>query len=379
MGTKHPRLPDYQNPDTRSIIGKWNDSIYLRTLDEFQAMLSKYSLQDALKLLHEQQTDAGFIIDDLSAVRNFQCHCPQGIMFFIGQYNPTRMRRFQGIGRNIPPAGVATTTTRSLKCFICADNISWQYKGVQLYYRFTVNGNSFAALCNPFPFMPTHITIAAAEHRPQSWHSNAQEEARNIQRIVEDIYGISTQLPGWVCFYNGVGAGASIEEHFHYQAFKTPDGHGLFPLQHAAKQIEQKANEAISMPASEAAASVLIVDSSHYPLTAFRISGSRDHMIGAAIERIREWSNTIGNAASANLIAVHEKGQVVFYLIPRNERYSRSIGLTGTVGGLEVMGEILLCTPEENEAINKGLITYSYMWDILRGVNPPNVQRMTTR
>lgn len=374
--TNETDYPDYANSERRSLIGKWNDKIYLRNRAELQTMLNQHTLSDALVCLHDQQMDNGLIIDDLSAVRYFQCHDPESDNFFIGQYNPKRLLRFQGIGRKVAPPGVATKAMHSPSCFICIDNVGWQSKGIQFYYLFEVNGNPYAALCNPFPFMPRHMTLASVEHRPQSWHSDTDME-HNIRRIVEDIHDISSKLPGWICFYNSVGAGASIEEHFHFQAFQVPDGHGLFPIQDAARKVEQRASEAISFLSSDEP-SVLIVDSEHYALTVFRITGTRDSMIHASIGRLREWSRTVGTAASANLIAMHEHGRIVLYLVPRNYNYSRSIGLAGTVGGLEAMGEILFCTENENQAINTGIINYGYMRDILKGVNPPNVHRMTT-
>lgn len=367
-------LSDHLDPEQRSSLGQWNDAKYLQGLGELQAILERLPLSTALQHLFAQQTDIGFIIDDLSHASFFQCHSPEDDMFFIGQYNPIRLLRFQGVGRKIPPKGLATKTGCPSSCFICIDNVSWQSKGVQFYYRFQINGNDYAALCNPFPFMPKHVTIASAKHRPQSWHNGALEQ--NIKRLVTDLYDISVQLPGWVCFYNGDGAGASIKGHFHYQIFQTPRGHGLFPIQHAARRIEQRENETMEAMPDENAASVLTIDAEHYPLAAFRITGNRDSMIRAVAGRLSEWTRAIDGAASANLIAIHEHDHVTFYLVPRNCDYSRSGGLTGTVGGLEAMGEVLFCTDKENDAINTGVVNYTYMWNILRGVNPPNVRRM---
>jgi len=367
-------LPDHLDPGQRSPLGLWNDRRHLRDLEELQAMLEPLPLSIALQYLFAQQTDSGFIVDDLSQASSFQCHSPEDDMFFIGQYNPIRLLRFQGVGRKNPPAGMIIRAGCPSSCFICIDNVGWQSKGVQLYYRLQVNGNEYAALCNPFPFMPKHITVASVAHRPQSWHSKTLEQ--DIKRLVTDLYDISAQLPGWVCFYNGDGAGASIKEHFHYQIFQTPRGHGLFPIQHAARRIEQRENETIEALPDENAASVLTLDAEHYPLAAFRITGKRDSMIRTAAGRLTEWSRAIGGAASANLIAIHEHDHVTFYLVPRNCDYSRSGGLASIVGGLEAMGKALFCTEKENDAINSGTVDFRYIWNILRGVNPPNVRRM---
>ncbi len=367
-------LPDHLDPEQRSPLGLWNDARYLQSLEELQAMLEPLPLSIALQYLFAQQTDSGFIVDDLSESTVFQCYSPSGDMFFIGQHNPKRLLRFQGIGRKNPPTGMIIKAGCPPSCFICTGNIGWQSKGVQLYYRFPVNGNDYAALCNPFPFMPKHITVASVAHRPQSWHSKTPEQ--DIKRLITDLYDISAQLPGWVCFYNGDGAGASIKGHFHYQIFQTPRGHGLFPIQHAARAVEQRANEIMEALPDENAASVLTLDAEHYPLAAFRITGNRDSMIRATVGRLTEWSRAIGDAASANLIAIHECDHVIFYFVPRNRDYSRSGGLDGIVGGLEVLGEALFCSEKANAAINNGTVNFHYIRDILRGVNPPNVRRM---
>ena len=67
------------------------------------------------------------------------------------------------------------------------------------------------------------------------------------------------------------------------------------------------------------------------------------------------------------------------YLIPRNRFYSRSIGMAGIVGGLETLGEFIFCTEEENRIINTQGLNFEYMASILRGVKPPNVERLNKK
>ena len=86
-----------------------------------------------------------------------------------------------------------------------------------------------------------------------------------------------------------------------------------------------------------------------------------------------------GDSASANLTAIWENNQLVIYLVPRNRFYSRSIGMAGVVGGLEALGEFIFCTEEENKIINAQGIDYNYMATILKGVRPPNVERLNMR
>ena len=367
-------LPDYRNPDKRSPMGKRNDTIYEQDRLALQKLLDRLPLPVALQTLQQQQMDIGFIMDDLHEVRYFQCINKKDKTYFIGQFNPKRANRSLGAGRTIPPPGVETKRTPSSKCYLCAENVRWQSRGIQKGYCFKVNGNAYVALCNPFPFMPTHITIAAAEHEPQSWHQTVAWKGDKVERLVRDLYEVARQLPGYVCFYNGVGAGASIEEHFHFQAFQIPSGHGAFPLQHIASRVEKETSAGAVIP--EEVISTTYINADDYPLTAFRIRGDRGKTTKAVVERIRKWNALVSDSASANITAIWENGELVFYLIPRNRFYSRSTGMAGTVGGLEVLGEFIFCTPEENALINTQRVDFPYMEAILRGVTPPGIERL---
>ena len=370
--------PDYIDSSRRSEMGKRNDLSYERKRLELQADLDKEALPRALQLLQEQQMDIGFIQDDLSQVKYFQCYGPPDDLFFIGQFNPRRSVRSLGSGRDNPPHGVQTKSTPNIKCFLCSDNVRWQSRGIQLYYQFNVGDNVYNALCNPFPFMPTHLTISSIEHEPQSWHDVLFWKTDKITRIVQDLYDVAIQLPGYLGFYNGVGAGASIEEHFHFQFFKIPNGHGQFPLQHVANIVETRATKAAAMFANENI-STLVVDTRDYPLTSFRFRSDREKTIRAIVEWVKKWNSVAGDSASANLTAIWENNQLVIYLVPRNRFYSRSIGMAGVVGGLEALGEFIFCTEEENKIINAQGIDYNYMATILKGVRPPNVERLNMR
>lgn len=230
--------------------------------------------------------------------------------------------------------------------------------------------------------MPTHITIASVEHEPQSWHQLAAWRTDKVTRIVEDLYDVAIQLPGYVGFYNGVGAGASIEEHFHFQFFQIPNGHGPFPLQQVAGDVEEQTKNVTFLTDN---ISTLVIDPQDYPLTAFRFCTEREKMVSAVVERIKKWNDVAGDSASANIVAIWEKKpnwedkKLVIYLIPRNRFYSRSIGMAGVVGGLETLGEFIFCTEEENRIINTQGIDFDYMSSILRGVMPPNVERLNIK
>ncbi len=360
-------LPAYVAPGARSPMGRHNDRIYEMQQTLLQAELDQLAaragLAATLRSLYDQQWDIGFIQDDLSQVGYFRYRAASGDeRFFIVQFNPRRAERFKGAGRKTPPVGSQVVGINDPSCFLCADNIRWQHRGVQSYYRFAVNGRPYNALCNPFPFMRAHLTIAAGDHIPQAFHSAGNEQGTRdkIERIVADLYGAVEQLPTFVGFYNGAGAGASIEKHLHYHFFELPDGHCICPLQSAAAITERK----MSGPSS----CLKIED---YPLAAYRVRGDRDAAVQQVVDLAADWDRRTGEAASANIIALWEQGAVNMYFIPRNRFYTRSPGLEGMVAGLETLGEFILCTEDELRAIREQRVNYDYLWRILEAVRPP--------
>jgi hypothetical protein len=366
-------LPPYLTPAQRPAMGQHNDRIYGLQQAILQAELDQLAAEQglaaALRALYDQQVDIGFIQDDLSQVSYFRYRAPgnNGQHFFIVQFNPRRAERFKGAGRKSPPRGAQVQGVADTSCYLCTDNIRWQHRGVQGYYQYSVNGRAYNALCNPFPFTRTHLTMAAGEHLPQSFHvtgSPEQTQAR-IRHIVEDLYGITDQLPTFVGFYNGAGAGASIEKHLHFHFFEIPDGHGSFPIQTAARLATRTLFA--QAPSGQAAPVLQIPD---YPLTAYRVRGPKAETIEAVVDLAVDWDRRAGEAASANIIALWEGGAVSIYFVPRNKFYTRSPGLAGMVAGLETLGEFIFSTDDEQRAINEQRVNYDYLGRILEAVRP---------
>jgi hypothetical protein len=366
-------LPQYVAPAQRPAMGQHNDRLYAMQQAILQGQLDQLAagqgLAAALRALYDQQVDIGFIQDDLSQVSYFRYRAPgnNGQRFFIVQFNPRRAERFKGAGRTALPRGAAVQGVADTSCYLCIDNIRWQHRGVQGYYQYRVNGRVYNALCNPFPFIRTHLTMAAGEHVRQSFHisGDPQQTDARIRRIVEDLYGITEQLPTFVGFYNGAGAGASIEKHLHFHFFEIPDGHGSFPIQTAARLATHTlfGQASSGQPAQ-------VVQIPDYPLTAYRVRGLRADAIDAVAGLAVEWDRRAGEAASANIIALWEEGAVSLYFVPRNRFYTRSPGLAGMVAGLETLGEFIFSTPDEQRAINEQRVTYDYLWRILEAVRP---------
>ena len=382
--------PAYAKPADRPEVGKANDRLYAMTRSLWQQQLAACDLPAALRMLHSQQMDIGFTQDDLSQVKYFQCYDeqqPAGRLsilsaskdegdrlvaepaHFIGMYNPRRAERTAGAGRLAPPRGSQTINAADPACFLCPDNVRWQQRGIQLYYDMQpINQRSYVALCNPFPFAPLHTTIALAAHEPQSWRMGTPGTGDKIRLIVEDLYDLAAALPMFVGFYNGVGAGATIEKHLHYHFFECPKSQQLFPLQLAA----QRAELARGAGARTQAVLDFGIADDFYPLGAFRLRGARKEVVEHAIALVAAWDELLGDEATANVIVVTENQQVTMYVVPRNRTFSHSPGMAGIVGGLEALGEFVFCTPAEYQAISEQKVTFDYMRRILQAVRPPH-------
>lgn len=120
----------------------------------------------------------------------------------FAQFNPAR------IVSTAAKVDVATISKRP--CFLCADNLPAEEKGIAF-------GERFVVLCNPFPVLPNHLVIAAREHTPQTIAGNFGAMLDLARELGED----------WFVLYNGPRCGASAPDHFHFQACAR-DGVPLF-------------------------------------------------------------------------------------------------------------------------------------------------------
>ena len=108
------------------------------------------------------------------------------------QYNPMRLASVT--------AQCHAGSTHVRPCFLCAANRSPEQRGVSFKDSYTV-------LVNPYPIFPRHFTILSNVHTPQ-----------RIASRFGDMLDLAQQLDDDVVFYNGAKSGASIPDHFHFQA-----------------------------------------------------------------------------------------------------------------------------------------------------------------
>lgn len=109
------------------------------------------------------------------------------------QFNPARIIS--------TAAKVDAATISKRPCFLCADNLPPEEKGIAF-------GSHLVVLCNPFPVLANHLVIASREHTPQAIEGNFGAMLYLAQDLGED----------WFVLYNGPRCGASAPDHFHFQA-----------------------------------------------------------------------------------------------------------------------------------------------------------------
>lgn len=360
-------------PDSNAItcVGCFNrkhyNALWLHMNQILERVKNSDGLPSALALLEQQQFDKGFIQDDLKSVQWYKLSHPSDRSRYYGiQFNPKRALRHLGAGRSAPPPGEKNVNGG---CYLCPENVRWQQRGIEIGYEIKVNDSEYIAWMNPFPLLPTHTTIAAKNHQPQSWiRVNVAESEDRIRSVLSDLLRIASQLPGFIGFYNGDGAGATIPGHFHFQFFRRREGQEPFPLERAASR--GMGNRIHHGHGSD---SFIIRE---YPITAVYFSGTADYVISMAGSWVKRWAEFYkeSQALSANIIcSVDDEEQTRYhlYFVPRNKQVSHSIGMSGLVGGLEVLGELVFCTDADREHLQR--MTFSEVERIINGVEAPGV------
>ncbi len=315
-------------------------------------------LGEALAELKIHQQHTGFIKDSREDVERHNFFHPEdSSRFFTIQYNPKRALRLNGSGVTMPPSGIKV---KNDGCFLCRDNIQWQQSGKQLGYEVHVGETPYFAWMNPFPLMPTHAVIATEAHTSQEWGFK-YDMRRGKSMILNDLVELASRMPGYVGFYNGVDAGASIPGHMHLHFCQRPEGHE-FPLERAARVYESCDQDVCLL--------------TRYPVSAAVWRGDPAEVVRAASSWVFQWTKRNRARLSrltGNFIASKQGpgDQVSLYFVPRDRSKSRASGMGGLVGGLEILGEVVFSSPEEKKLLDDGGVDYFTLESYLVRVYTP--------
>jgi hypothetical protein len=135
------------------------------------------------------QLAAGYAALDMRRERRLAA----GDLSVLLQCNPQRIVSTRA---DIDPAAI-----KRRPCFLCPANLPAEQQAI-LYRR------HFLVLCNPFPIVSRHYTIAHREHWPQALHGVIP----TLLQLARDFH------PDYALLYNGPQSGASAPDHLHFQA-----------------------------------------------------------------------------------------------------------------------------------------------------------------
>jgi len=313
----------------------------------------------ALLELESHQRRTGFIKDWLDDVERRTFHHPDDPGRFLrAQFNPKRALRFNGSGVTVPPAGV---TAQNEGCFLCRANISWQQRGSQMGYEVQVGNTAYYAWMNPFPLLPTHVVIATESHTSQEWGFKYDPD-RGRSELLSDLVALSARMPGYIGFYNGVDAGASIPGHMHLHFCRRPDEESEFPLERAARVFENGEHDVGFLTS--------------YPVAVAVWKGAPAKVVEAASSWVWQWTQMNRarlDGMTGNFIVTRDwtEDGLSLYFVPRDRTKARVGGSRGLVGGLEILGEVVMSTPEERKLMDEGAIDYFALEDYLARVHTP--------
>lgn len=333
------------------------------------------NLVPAVEGLCAHQLHAGLVQDDLHALERYQLRSRSDLsrVFYV-DYNPARARRHQGAGRTQAPPGWERVHG---DCHLCAPNILWQQRFCQFPLPLALPSGRYWAWANPFPLGHFHVTIAADQHTPQTWMTADRDEAfANLLRRLTDLVHLAEQLPDYLVFENGTGAGATVTGHHHFQALRKWPGLARLPIEEAARRQEHAQDSARG-----SCVPFVLLD---YPVAALCCSGSVQTITSqmatmvcpqlSGSDELNHWKHL-----TTNLIACRESGvggRLRLFLIPRNAHITRATGITSAVASLELAGEIVFSQEQERDRISAGQVTYDHVWDTLASVQDESSRRL---
>ena len=311
-----------------------------------------------LECLRQIHVLSGFFADDFNGIQSFEFTSVPNLQ---AEFNPRRRERSKGAGRTTPPEGI---TSRSLGCFLDPRNIYWMQCATQIPYPMKLNQRLYCWLVQPFPLRKGHLTLAAARRRLQDWRAVGVLE---LGRLIADIYLLAELLgSGFLIFFNGVDAGATIPSWFHLHVLPV----GRLPIQNAASAAQRAAGDS-------AFPSVFRLDQPYWPLPAFRIAGPEDFVVSQIGSLASRWQVIAGDRATECISAVIEDGEVVFYYVPRDRGRKRATGFGGVVGAYECAAGIFVFDQDnDGRELIEGSKNGDSLWRILLDVRPEPVDQL---
>lgn len=329
-----------------------HDILLLDADPRLKSRLVKQPFGAALKILNKADRDAQIFTYDATKVPFYQYSTDDDRLRFTLELNEGRNKRPKD------PQGGCPVDLEDIK----------ESEG-QHWFTFKLVDHVMVALANPFAYMPVHTTIASLAHEPQSWRAIDSVDTRSrMERVIRDLYALAVSLPTFTLIFNeNSSSGASLPKHRHYQAFELPNGHGPLAIQQAAARTS----------AGHDAPIIRIGFQDDYPVSGARFAGDEETVVHTAADFLGKWDRLLGEAATANLIAVTENGQVCIYAVLRHALFRYAPGFAGIMGALEMAGSFVLSSEWELESVRHGRVGFGTLWKMLAAVRPPEAKQLT--
>ena len=195
-------------------------------------------------------------------------------------------------------AAVDKASIQARRCFLCAENLPDEEKGIAY-------DDDYILLCNPFPVLDKHLVIAHRQHVEQK-----------IADRVEALLALARDLgEEYFVLYNGAECGASAPDHFHLQACSRE----LLPIKDAVDGSELPTEEDCNICADMARGNFELFTLNDFGRSVVVFRGANRLELAFWIYRVIE---ELGGATGKdepmiNLICYQEKGVWTAMLFPR--------------------------------------------------------------
>ena len=236
----------------------------------------------------------------------------------LAQFNP---------GRIVSTAAkVDTASIQARPCFLCAENLPTEEKGIAF-------GDKYVVLCNPFPVLKNHLVISERAHTPQAIAGRFTDLLELTQAMGSEYFTL----------YNGPACGASAPDHHHFQACSRAN----VPLFDEVKNWPRDYGIQQSL--------LEVFTPRDYRLNILIASGSEMNTIAVWFEDLLSRLATLTSATAEpllNLVVTYDTHRWTVYVFPRGKHrpscyYAEGAGkLTISPAGIDLTG--ILVVPDPN-------------------------------
>ena len=242
----------------------------------------------------------------------------------LTQFNPARIIS--------TAAKVDAASIKARPCFLCAENLPAEEKGIPF-------GENYVILCNPFPVLKNHLIISEKSHTPQSILTRF-EDFLDLTEAVGDEY---------FTLYNGASCGASAPDHHHFQACSRADVPLFAEVENHPRNYSKKGDLFSAFTLQNYRLNILIARGKN-----------KAELLQWFNETIKFSQDKIGTDAEPmlNLVATHDAQGFTIYLFPRAKHRPACYfaegehQLTVSPAGIDLTGILVVPNPDHYARIS---------------------------